>query len=244
MRLDVYMVEKEIVDTRSKAKKLIENGAVSFDGKTITKASYEMPEDFDPDKIVLDEAQNKYVSRGGYKLEAAIKSFEISCDGKVALDIGASTGGFTDCLLTNGVCRVYAVDSGTAQLNPRIAKDDRVVSIENYNARFMKKDDFDESIDLIVMDVSFISQTLILPRIASVLQKDGELVSLIKPQFEVGKDLVGKKGIVKDEKARQLAIKKVCDLAQELNFKLLGIIQSPIKGGDGNIEFLAYFKRI
>ncbi|MBE6695440.1 MAG: TlyA family RNA methyltransferase [Ruminococcaceae bacterium] len=243
MRLDVYMVEKEIVDTRSKAKKLIENGAISLDGKTITKASYEMSEDFDLNKIVLDEAQNKYVSRGGYKLEAALTSFKINCDGKVALDVGASTGGFTDCLLLNNASKVYAVDSGTAQLSPKIAKDARVVSIENYNARFMKREDFAESIDLVVMDVSFISQTLILPQIASVLQKNGELISLIKPQFEVGKDLVGKKGIVKDEKARQMAINKVCDLAKELNFELLGLIQSPIKGGDGNIEFLAYFKR-
>ena len=244
MRLDVYMVKKEIVDSRSRAKELIENGAVSLDGKIITKASYEISEEFDFHRISLDEAQNKYVSRGGYKLEAAIMSFKIDCKGKAALDVGASTGGFTDCLLANNIRKVYAVDSGTAQLSPKIAKDERVISFENYNARFMKKEDFDEKIDLVVMDVSFISQTLILPQISSVLQKGGELVSLIKPQFEVGKELVGKKGIVKEEKARQTAIKKVCDFAKELNFELLGIIQSPIRGGDGNIEFLAHFKRI
>ena len=237
------MFEKEIAVSRSRAKELIQNGAVSLDGKIIQKPSYEIPEDFDQTKIRVDEAQNKYVSRGGYKLEAAINHFKLDCKDKVSLDVGASTGGFTDCLLESNVRKVYAVDSGTAQLSSKLLLNERVVSIENYNARFMKKEDFADKIDLVVIDVSFISQTLILPQIASLLEKGGELVSLIKPQFEVGKDFVGKKGVVKDEKARQTAIKKVCDFARELNFELMGIMKSPIEGGDGNIEYLAYFKK-
>lgn len=237
------MFEREIVVSRSRAKELIQNGAVSLDGKIVRKPSYEIPDDFEPTKITIDEAQNKYVSRGGYKLEGAITHFHLDCKGKVSLDVGASTGGFTDCLLAYNARKVYAVDSGTAQLSPKLLLDERVVSIENYNARFMKKEDFADKIDLVVIDVSFISQTLILPQIASLLEKEGELVSLIKPQFEVGRDCVGKKGVVKDEKARQAAIKKVCDFAHELNFELMGIMKSPIEGGDGNIEYLAYFKK-
>lgn len=237
------MFEKEIAVSRSRAKELIQNGAVSLDGKIVRKPSYEIPDDFEPTKITIDEAQNKYVSRGGYKLEGAITHFHLDCKGKVSLDVGASTGGFTDCLLAYNARKVYAVDSGTAQLSPKLLLDERVVSIENYNARFMKKEDFADKIDLVVIDVSFISQTLILPQIASLLEKEGELVSLIKPQFEVGRDCVGKKGVVKDENARQAAIKKVCDFAHELNFELMGIMKSPIEGGDGNIEYLAYFKK-
>ncbi len=243
MRLDAYMFEKEIVVSRSRAKELIQNGAVSLDGKIVRKPSYEIPDDFDPMKISIDEAQNKYVSRGGYKLEGAITHFKLDCKDKVSLDVGASTGGFTDCLLAYNARKVYAVDSGTAQLSPKLLLDERVVSIENYNARFMKKEDFPDKIDLVVIDVSFISQTLILPQIASLLEKGGELVSLIKPQFEVGRDCVGKKGVVKDENARRAAIKKVCDFARELKFELMGIMKSPIEGGDGNIEYLAYFKK-
>ena len=243
MRLDVFLYEKNKTASRSRAKELIEKGAVSVNGKVISKPSFEIPEDASDDVVEIAVNTDKYVSRGGYKLEGALLSFSLDVKGKVALDVGASTGGFTDCLLKNGAKMVYAVDSGKNQLVDSLRHDDRVVVYENYNARYMEKTDFSETIDIVVMDVSFISQTLILPRIADVLSLNGELVSLIKPQFEVGRANIGKNGIVKSEKTRKNAIDNVCSVASELGLKLYKCIESPIKGGDGNIEFLAYFKK-
>ncbi len=243
MRIDVFLTENGIVPSRSRAKELLQKGAIRLCDKVITKPSYEVPNSVTPSDVTVDEEENKYVGRGGYKLEAALNTFDFDVKGKVALDIGASTGGFTDCLLKNGAKRVYAVDSGTAQLHKSLLDDERVVSIENYNARYLDKKDFSDVIDLVTIDVSFISQTLIIPKIAEVLPVGASFISLIKPQFEVGKEYIGKKGIVKDEKARKSAVKKVCDFACSFGFELVSVIPSPIFGGDGNIEFLAYFKR-
>ena len=243
MRLDVFLYEKNKTVSRSRAKELIEKGAIKINGKTILKPSFEVPDDMSENLLEIAVNTDKYVSRGGYKLEGAILSFFIDVDGKVALDIGASTGGFTDCLLKNGAKKVYAVDSGKNQLVDSLRVDNRVVVYENYNARYMKKSDFADAIDIVVMDVSFISQTLIIPQIVDVLSIGGELVSLIKPQFEVGRANVGKNGIVKSEKARKFAIDNVCKVASQYGLLLYKCIESPIKGGDGNIEFLAYFKK-
>ncbi len=243
MRLDVFLYEKNKTASRSRAKELIEKGAVSVDGKVISKPSFEISDDASEDLVEIAVNTDKYVSRGGYKLEGALLAFSLDVRDKIALDVGASTGGFTDCLLKNGAKKVYAVDSGKNQLVESLRRDDRVVVYENYNARYMKKEDFSDAIDIVVMDVSFISQTLILPQIADVLSLGGELVSLIKPQFEVGRANVGKNGIVKSEKARKNAVDNVCNNASKLGLRLYKCIESPIKGGDGNIEFLAYFKK-
>jgi 23S rRNA (cytidine1920-2'-O)/16S rRNA (cytidine1409-2'-O)-methyltransferase len=243
MRIDVFLTERGIVPSRSRAKELLQKGAVKLSGKTVTKPSYEVPDGYLASDVTIDDCENKYVGRGGYKLEHALNEFKINVSDKIALDIGASTGGFTDCLLKNGAKKVYAIDSGTAQLHSSLLNEGRVVSIENYNARYLKKEDFADEIDLVTIDVSFISQTLIIPKIAEILPKGASFVSLIKPQFEVGREQIGKKGIVKDESARDSAVKKVCDFAVSSGFELLAITQSPIHGGDGNIEFLAYFKR-
>ena len=183
----------------------------------------------------------EFVSRGGVKLKGALLEFHIDVSGKLCLDVGASSGGFTDCLLKSGATHVIAVDSGSGQLNESIRRDDRVTVFENYNARYMKSDDLEYSPSLAVMDVSFISATYIIPAVYDVLADGGEFVCLIKPQFEVGRANLGKGGIVKDSKARADAVKKVTDFATGCGFKVKGIMQSTIKGGDGNIEFLAHF---
>ncbi len=243
MRLDVFLYEKNKTVSRSRAKELIEKGAVLLNGKVILKPSYEISEDTSCESVEIAINTDKYVSRGGYKLEGAFLAFSLNVVDKIALDVGASTGGFTDCLLKNGAKKVYAVDSGKNQLVDSLRRDERVEVYENYNARYMKKADFDDDIQITVMDVSFISQTLILPQIADVLSDGGELVSLIKPQFEVGRANIGKNGIVKSEKARKAAIDNVCAVASEYGLRLRRLIESPIKGGDGNVEFLAYFKK-
>lgn len=244
MRLDVFLYENGMASSRSRAKELIEKGAVSFNGKMIVKPSYDLPHDTSAELITISQTMDKYVSRGGYKLESAIDKFSIDVSERIALDVGASTGGFTDCLLQNGARKVYAVDSGKGQLVDKLKKDSRVVVYENYNARYMKKCDFADQIELVTIDVSFISQTLIIPSISEILKKDGDFIALIKPQFEVGKANVGKNGIVKDESLRKMAVENVCNVARQYGFSLQDVIVSPIKGGDGNIEFLAYFKRM
>ncbi len=237
MRLDAYMKETGMVATRSRAKMLIENGSVKINGIFIKKPAYEIKE---TDKVTL-ESDLPYVSRGGVKLAEALRAFSLSPLGHVALDIGASSGGFTDCLLQNGAKKVYALDSGSNQLVEELRNNSAVVCMEQYNARYMKLSDFEERPTFAVMDVSFISQTLILPAIAYVLPKDGVLVSLIKPQFEVGRAGVGRGGIVRDEKVRQKAIARVQEAAKACGLSPRGVISSPILGGDGNCEFLAYF---
>jgi 23S rRNA (cytidine1920-2'-O)/16S rRNA (cytidine1409-2'-O)-methyltransferase len=241
MRIDVYLAENGIVASRTEAKRFVDEGAVYVDGKQINKASYDV---CGAENITVDKTVKEFVSRGGVKLKGALSEFGISAEGRLCLDVGASSGGFTDCLLKAGATHVIAVDSGSGQLAEALRRDSRVTVFENYNARYMKSDDFAYSPDLAVMDVSFISATYIIPSVYNVLKDGGEFVCLIKPQFEVGRSGLGKGGIVKDSKARDLAVKKVVDFAVTTGFSVKGTVQSSIKGGDGNIEFLAHFVKV
>lgn len=241
MRIDVYLAKNGIVASRTEAKRFVDEGAVYVDGKQINKASYDVS---GAENITVDKTVKEFVSRGGVKLKGALSEFGISAEGRLCLDVGASSGGFTDCLLKAGATHVIAVDSGSGQLAEALRRDSRVTVFENYNARYMKSDDFAYSPDLAVMDVSFISATYIIPSVYNVLKDGGEFVCLIKPQFEVGRSGLGKGGIVKDSKARDLAVKKVVDFAVTTGFSVKGTVQSSIKGGDGNIEFLAHFVKV
>lgn len=241
MRIDVYLTEKGFAQSRTEAKNFITSGAVKINGRVITKPSYDVSDgEF---AVSVDKSTKKYISRGGYKLEAALLEFNISVNERLALDVGASSGGFTDCLLQNGACHVISVDSGSNQIADSLRKDPRVTVIENYNARYIKLEDLEYTPDLAVMDVSFISATYIIPSLYSVLSKGADFVCLIKPQFEVGRALIGKGGIVKDEKSRLLAVNKVIDFAKNQGFEFVSVTISPIQGGDGNIEYLAHFRK-
>ena len=241
MRIDVYLAENGLVASRTEAKRFVDEGAVFVNGKQINKASFDVD---GTENITVDKTVKEFVSRGGLKLKGALSEFGVSAEGRLCLDVGASSGGFTDCLLKAGATHVIAVDSGSGQLAESLRRDERVTVFENYNARYMKKEDFEYSPDLAVMDVSFISATYIIPSVYEVLTEGGEFVCLIKPQFEVGRSGLGKGGIVKDSKARDLAVKKVVDFAVSTGFSVKGTVQSSIKGGDGNIEFLAHFVKV
>ncbi len=240
MRLDQYLVARQLVPTRSRAHALIMEGYVSIQGKTIEKASYIVADDMPPEDVHVSDPC-RYVGRGGLKLEAALHAFSLDLTGETVLDVGASSGGFTDCALQHGAATVYAVDAGQGQLAPALRADPRVYCRENYNARYLSLSDLPGQPTVAVMDVSFISQTLILPALSTVLPAGGKLVSLIKPQFEAGRAAVGRGGIVRGEKDRQAAIARVQEAAQACGFSCAGVIQSPITGGDGNIEYLGYF---
>lgn len=238
MRIDVFLAESGLVSSRTEAKRFIDEGAVCVNGKQISKSSFDVD---GTEKITVDKTVKEFVSRGGIKLKGALYEFGVNAEGRLCLDVGASSGGFTDCLLKSGAKHVIAVDSGSGQINESIRADVRVSVFENYNARYMEAKDFKYSPDLVVMDVSFISATYIIPAVYNVLSTGGDFICLIKPQFEVGRSNLGKGGIVKDSKARDNAVKKVVNFAIECGFSVKGITQSSIKGGDGNIEFLAHF---
>jgi len=242
MRLDLYLSERGLTSSRTEAKNLINNGKVSVCGHIITKPSFEV-DDIDPDAVSVDRSELKYVSRGGLKLEGALKNFSLDPSGKNALDIGSSSGGFTDCLLQNGANHVIAVDSGRDQMVQTLAKDPRVTLLEGFNARYMSRSDFEYVPNLAVMDVSFISATLIIPAVYNVLDDDSDFVCLIKPQFEVGRSGLSKGGIVRDNSLHRIALDKVISSATACGFSLAGTMRSPIEGGDGNVEFLAHFKK-
>ena len=239
MRADLYLFSKGHAESRQKAQRLIKEGAVLLDGVPLTKPSEDVNED--AEHLVVLTNEEKYVGRGGLKLEAALDSFAVAPKGLTCADIGASTGGFTDCLLQNGAAKVYAIDSGRDQLHPKVASDERVVSIEGYNARYLKADDIGEQVDLAVMDVSFISQTIIIPSLVPLIKDGGMLISLVKPQFEAGRGALGKNGIVKSPKDRYGAVIKVLEGAELSGLCCKGFIRSPIKGGDGNEEYLLCF---
>ena len=241
MRADVYLALKGYVKSRSAAQNVISSGNVFVNGKKIEKVSDKIDETAE-NNVVITELP-KYVGRGGYKLEYALSEFNIDVKDAVAIDVGSSTGGFTDCLLQNGARKVYAVDSGENQLASSLVNDPRVVNIEKYNARNLNKEDFDDEFDIAVMDVSFISQTLIIPALSKVLNDGAVFVSLIKPQFEVGKSAIGKKGIVKSPKDRINAVKAVLSFAEQFGFGCVGLSESAITGGDGNIEYVAAFRK-
>jgi 23S rRNA (cytidine1920-2'-O)/16S rRNA (cytidine1409-2'-O)-methyltransferase len=237
MRLDRLLVERNMVESRERGQALILAGHVLVSEQKVDKAGTLVP--VDVDVRILGE-QMPYVSRGGLKLEKALREFTIDVKDKTALDAGASTGGFTDCLLQHGVKKVYAVDVGYGQMAWKIRQDPRVVVIERVNIREMEPALVPDRIDFIVIDVSFISLEKIIPSLLRFLTPNGEIVALIKPQFEVGKGLVGKGGIVRDDKAREEAVEKVRRFAQEQGLEIKGIIQSPIKGQDGNVEYLMH----
>ncbi len=239
MRLDIYLTEIGECQSRTEAKKLITASAVSVNGRAVTKPSFEIYGDED---VVVDKSGLRFVSRGGFKLDAALDAFKITVDGALAIDIGASSGGFTDCLLKRGAQHVIALDSGHGQLVESLRNHSAVTVLENYNARYMRREDFEYAPNLAVMDVSFISATLIFPSLARVLSYGADYVCLIKPQFEVGRSGIGKGGIVKNGKLRDEAVKRVIDSAEATGFVFVDMIESPILGGDGNTEYLAHFK--
>ena len=238
MRLDLYLFKNGMSESRQKAKGLIDDELVSVNGRTVTKSSFEVSES---DVVELLGKGLAYVGRGGLKLEGALKVFQIDPDHMTAIDIGASTGGFTDCLLQNGAKRVYAVDSGSNQLHPKLRGDKRVVCIENFNAKNLNHEIIPEHIDLAVMDLSFISQICIYPSLISVLSEGSSVITLIKPQFEAGKTAIGKNGIVKDKKIHEKVIENIICEAKKYNLYCEKIAVSPITGGDGNVEYLALF---
>lgn len=239
MRVDVYLSAAGYTASRKKAQDLIDAGAVKIDGVIIKKSSLSINEAVEHEVVI--EQPFLYVSRGGVKLEAALNTFAINVNFKKALDVGASTGGFTDCLLRRGAKEVYAIDSGINQLHESLRSDSRVHSIEHFNARELTSDITNGLCDIAVADVSFISQTYIIPQIASCLNDGSSFVSLIKPQFEAGRAALGKNGIVTSSAYRFLAAKRVINCAVENGFDCIGLMRSPIEGGDGNVEYLAHF---
>lgn len=234
-RLDILLVKKGLAPTRTRAQSFIMEGVVFVDGQKVDKSGTLIKTDSD---ITVKDSSLKYVSRGGLKLEGALVHFETDVRGKIALDVGASTGGFTDCLLHRGAAKVYAVDVGYGQLDWKLRNDSRVVNMEKVNARYMKQEDIPEPVGIIVIDVSFISLTKIIPSAIQFLNPGGILVALIKPQFEVGKGEVGKGGIVRDENKHEEVVNKITKFIEELNFDVIGVIPSPIFGAQGNKEFL------
>ena len=236
-RLDLLMVERKLVAARSKAERLIKDGQVEAYGRIVTKPGTPVEESAE---IRVTDGALRYVSRGGLKLERAIESFGIALGGAVAMDIGASTGGFTDCMLQNGAKRVYAVDVGSGQLAEKLRSDERVVNLENVNARYLSKDIIPETPDFASVDVSFISLRLVLPAVTPLIKPDGAMVCLIKPQFEAGRENLNKHGVVKDRSVHSDVIDSVCGFVGSLGWKTLGLDYSPVKGPEGNIEYLIY----
>lgn len=234
-RLDVALVERGLVDSRSKAQSLIMARRVLVNGQFVDKAGANVTGE---DDVRIAELEHPWVGRGGMKLAHAVREFGIDVSGKVCADIGASTGGFTDVMLKHGAIKVYAIDVGYGQLDVSLRNDPRVVNREKVNARYLTAESFDEPIAFASIDVSFISLKLILPAVAEFLR--GQLVALIKPQFEVGKHEVGKGGIVRDATLRQAAVDGVVAAARELGFEVFGVIESPVKGAEGNVEYLMY----
>ena len=239
LRLDRLLVERGLAESRARAEALILAGRVSVTGRLAVKPGTAVPPDAE---ISVAEPEHPWVSRGGVKLAAALDRFGIDPSGRVCLDIGASTGGFTDVLLARGARRVYAVDVGYGQLHARLRTDPRVVLLEKVNARRLSKHEVPEPVHLLVADVSFISLTMILPAVVPLLAPGAEAVLLVKPQFESARGEVGKGGIVRDPEVRQRAVSRVADAAGALGFSPLGTIPSPIRGADGNEEFLAAFR--
>ena len=239
-RLDIYLVENGLVSGRDLAKSLIMAGKVYVNNQKADKAGDQVSE---KDKVEVRGETLKYVSRGGLKLEKAMQVFPIELDNKVAMDIGASTGGFTDCMLQNGAKKVFAVDVGYGQLAWKLRCDERVVNMERTNIRYVTLSDIGEGLDFASVDVAFISLKLVLPVAKELLKENGEIVALIKPQFEAGREKVGKKGVVRDPAVHREVIETVVSFAQDCGFEVLGIEFSPIKGPEGNIEYLMYAKK-
>ncbi|KGK91716.1 RNA methyltransferase [Desulfosporosinus sp. HMP52] len=236
-RIDVLMVKNGLAASREKAKAMVMSGIVFVAGQRVDKPGVEVSLE---SIIELKGEILPFVSRGGLKLAKALEAFPISFKDKVVVDIGASTGGFTDCALQNGAKRVYAVDVGYGQLDWKLRTDPRVVSMERVNARYLSKDTLPEKVDWVVTDVAFISVTKIFGAMIAILKDDGQVVALIKPQFEAGREHVGKKGVVRDSGVHKQVIATVLSQAEGIGFRVLGLNYSPIRGPEGNIEYLAW----
>lgn len=236
-RLDVLLVKKGFFTTREKAKRVIMAGEVLVEGEKINKVGQRVKVD---SSISVLKKETVYVSRGGEKLEKAIKTFGISVKGKKVIDIGASTGGFTDCLLKFGAEKVYCIDVSYGQLAWKLQKDQRVVVMDRTNIRYLTADKFDSLFELATIDVSFISLDKVLPAVYNLLKEKGEVVALIKPQFEAGREFVQKGGLVKKVEVHQMVIKRVSDITLKLGFNIQGLTFSPVKGASGNIEYFIY----
>lgn len=240
-RLDVVLVEKGLCSSREKAKKMIMAGLVFVDHQREDKAGTMI----DPDKeILVKEDPNPYVSRGGLKLHKAVKKYDIDLENKICMDIGASTGGFTDCMLQHGAKKVYSVDVGYGQLDWKLRSDERVVCLEKTNVRYITKEQVPDLLDFVSVDVSFISLLKVLPAVLPLMTGTTQMVCLIKPQFEAGRENIGKKGVVKDPKVHEEVIIKVTEAILELGFSLQALDYSPITGPEGNIEFLFYGEQL
>ena len=240
-RLDLILVERELFETREKAKREIMAGNVIVNEQVVTKAGTMLKDNDELNIRIKDKL--KYVSRGGLKLEKAIKAWDLDFSDKLVLDIGASTGGFTDCALQNGARRVYSVDVGKNQLDWKLRNDEKVVSLEEMHIKDLKEEDIEnKKVDFIVIDVSFISLTKVIPYFKKFLVQSGKIVMLVKPQFEVGREKIGRNGVVENEEYHNEAIKKIISFSKEEGYELIGVEDSPIKGAKGNKEFLMLIK--
>jgi 23S rRNA (cytidine1920-2'-O)/16S rRNA (cytidine1409-2'-O)-methyltransferase len=239
-RLDKLLVEKGLVQSRERARALIMAGRVTVQGEKIDKPGAQVNAEA---QLRLQRQDSSYVSRGGEKLEGALQTFGIDPNGMVVMDVGASTGGFTDCILQKGAQKVYAVDVGYGQLAWKLRQDPRVVNLERKNIRYLKKEEVREEIDLILIDTSFISIEKFLPHLLGFLIREGAIFSLIKPQFEVGKGEVGKGGVVRDAALHQKVMDRISTFSRELGLKVLGMTESPLLGPKGNKEFFIYLKK-
>ena len=239
-RLDVLLVKRNLADSREKAKAIIMSGNVYVDGQKEDKAGSNFPAE-----AVIEVRGNtlKYVSRGGLKLEKAMENFDVTLAGKICMDVGSSTGGFTDCMLQNGAVKVYAVDVGHGQLAWKLRNDERVVCMEKTNLRYVTPEDVADKINFSSIDVSFISLTKVLGPVKELLADDGQIVCLIKPQFEAGREKVGKHGVVRDSAVHLEVIEKVIDFAISIGFEVLNLEFSPVKGPEGNIEYLLHLQK-
>lgn len=241
-RIDKLLVERGFADSRTRAQAMVMAGVVLVDEQRVEKPSHQI----DPNSSIRikgsDDPTARYVGRGGLKLEAALREFQIDVAGLNCLDVGASTGGFTDCLLQHGARAVVAIDVGHNQIDWRLRTDSRVEVREGVNARYLQREDFSGLFDLAVMDVSFISATKVLPAIVPLIVAGGSIITLIKPQFEVGRGEVGGGGIVRDPAKRLRVIEEVNNAARELGLRVVKVIESPITGADGNVEYLAHYK--
>ncbi len=240
-RVDNLLVEKQLVETREKAKRLIMAGLVFLNNERVDKPGTKIDV---KSKLEVRGKINRYVSRGGLKLEKALEQFKICLQNKIAIDVGASTGGFTDCILQKGAKKVYAIDVGYGQLAWKLRQNEKVIVIEKTNVRYIKPDIITELVDLVTIDVSFISLTLILPAIIKLLKDKADIICLIKPQFEAGKDKVGKKGVIKDKDTHIEVISNIIDFSINIGLNPIDLSFSPIKGPEGNIEYLLHLKYI
>ncbi|WP_432665208.1 TlyA family RNA methyltransferase [Wukongibacter baidiensis] len=237
VRIDTLLVEKALFETREKAKKALMSGIIYVDNQKVDKAGMKVNAEAN---IEVRGKALPYVSRGGLKIEKAIEKYEIDLKDKTCMDVGASTGGFTDCMLQNGAKKVFSIDVGYGQLDWKLRQDERVVCMERTNVRYVKPEDIGEGIDFASIDVSFISLKIVLPVVKELVKENGQVIFLIKPQFEAGRKKVGKKGVVRDKRVHKEVIEELLKFTYELGLTIEGLTYSPIKGPKGNIEFLAY----